>query len=144
MNKKGFTLVEVLAVIAIIGLIGLIGVISYNYITENSKLRVFKMYEKTMYSDTVTLLVTEPNLIPVNGETKRFYLSDIKISPINNPRNKDDLCPNSYVEVTRNDYSSSESNTYVDAFLYKVCLKCEQSDYNVNGNSCEYFPNSNT
>lgn len=146
MNKKGFTLVEVLASLAILSFITGIAIIAYTSIVARSKLRVFKLYEKTMYAETVSLLTeaaidpSKASLFPSNNETKTFSLNDIGIEPIKNPRNKDDLCVGSYVEVKREDYNDTDSNTYVDAFKYKICLICPYSDYNVTGNSCLFIP----
>ena len=144
MNKKGFTLVELLATLSILSFITGIAVMAYTSIVESSKLRSFKTYEKTMYAETVATLTeatydpSKADMFPSNHETKHFTLTDIGIEPFNNPRNKDDLCPNSYVEVTRDDYI--DSDVHVDAFQYKVCLICEHSDYNVTGESCLFIP----
>ncbi len=146
MNKKGFTLVELLTTLAILSIVTGIAVIAYTSIVTNSKLRVFKTYEKTMHSEAMALLVkaaTDPSkasLFPRNGETIRFSLDDLGIDPIKNPRNSNDLCLTSYVDVTRNDYYNTTTKTYVDAFEYKVCLICTESDYNVTGESCMLYP----
>ena len=135
MKKKGFTLIELLAVIVLIGLLSGIGVIAYTGIVENARLSSFKTYENTMHAETLSLLFEHIELIPAVGSTKRFTLQDIEIEPFKNPKNKDDLCPNSYVDVTRSQVGN------VDSFTYKVCLICPDSEYNVNGTSCEIYEN---
>lgn len=133
MNKKGFTLVELLAAIAIIALLSGIAMISYSALVERSRRRSFEAYEKTMYAQAMEVLVestldqTRPSLIPRNGESIRLDLDDLEIDPFVNPKNKNDTCPTSYVLVTRND--NDTSGAHVDAFDYKVCLICPDSDY---------------
>ena len=144
MNKKGFTLVELLAALGILALIMGIAAVTYTSIVDSSKTRAFKAYEKTMYGQAMELLVesitdtTRPSLIPRNGQSIRLSLSDLQIDPFINPRNKNDSCPTSYVLVTREDNDSS--GAHVDAFKYKVCLICTESDYNVTGEDCLMIP----
>lgn len=135
MNKKAFTLVELLATILIIALLSGIAAIAYSSVVENSRLSSFHTYEKTMHTETMALLIDRVELIPSVNQTKRFTLSDIRIEPFMNPKNKDDLCLDSYVDVTRTVVGN------VDSFTYKVCLICPNSEYNVNGTSCEIYEN---
>jgi len=143
MNKHGFTLVELLAAIAVFSIISGIAIVSYTALVHRSKIKSFQSYEKTMYASAVQLLteyVMDPSkasMFPRNGETKKFFLSDLEVDPIVNPINKNDLCLSSYVEVTRDDYTDS-FDAHVDSFKYKVCLICE--DYNATGNSCLNVP----
>jgi prepilin-type N-terminal cleavage/methylation domain-containing protein len=146
MNKKAFTLTELLSTILIIAFIFGIAVFAYTRVVNRSKDKAFEVYEETMYSETMSLLIeslTDPNkasLYPLNGETKRFSLTELGIKKINNPNNVNDLCLDSYVEVTRNDYQGTSSNDYMENLQYKVCLICRQSNYNVNGENCTIFP----
>lgn len=135
MNNKAFTLVELLATILIISLLSGIGYITYTSVVENSRLSAFHAYEKTMHSETIALLIERVELIPSVNQTKRFSLSDIRVEPFINPKNKNDLCLDSYVDVTRTVVGN------VDSFTYKVCLICPNSEYNVNGTSCEIYEN---
>ncbi len=132
-NKNGFTLVELLAVIVILGLIAGVGVLAYTSIIDSSKIKVYESYEHTMHAETMELLGKHVELLPKKNKTKRFSLTDIKIEPINNPRNKSDKCTSSYVDVTRKVVNG------VDTFTYKVCLIC--NDYNKNGSQCKTFEN---
>ena len=146
MNKKGFTLTELLSTILIIALVFGIAAIAYTTILNKGQNKSFEVYEETMYSETMTLMLesltdpTKANLFPMNGETKRFYLSDLDIKKFNNPKNTNDLCLDSYVDVTRDDYQNVSSSDYMENLQYKVCLICKQSDYNVIGTSCTTFP----
>ncbi len=136
MRNKGFTLVELLATIVILALISGIGAVAYTSIVKQSEIRVYEAYENTMHAETVELLAKKPELMPKNNQTERFSLNDIKIEPIHNPRNNNDLCTGSYVEVTRSDY---KEGTYVYSLTYKVCLIC--GDYNSDSTDCKIFEN---
>ena len=149
MNKHGFTLIELLSVLVIISLISGIAVVSITSTIEKSKTKSFETYENTMYSEVMGLMlsaISDPNSeysFPRNYETLTFNLSDMieknEIDSFRNPRNKNDLCLDSYVEVNRFDYDDM-SSTHVDALEYKVCLICKNSNYNVDGNNCKFFP----
>ena len=136
MNRKGFTLVEVLATLAILSIITGIAITAYTSIVESSKLRAFRTYENTMYAEAMNLLIeasTDPskaNYFPRINETKTYELSDLEIEPFRNPRNSNDVCPNSYVKVKRIDFVDDDG-AHIDAFEYMVCLICPDSDYNV-------------
>jgi len=138
-NNTGFTLVELLATIVIIALIGGIGALAYTSIIRQSEDKNYEAYEKTMHAETMNLIMKKLNLMPKNGETKKFtlaYMIDNNyIDPIKNPRNKDDLCntSSSFIEVTRENVGS------VDSFTYRVCLVC--NDYNSDGSKCKTFEN---
>ena len=97
MNKKGFSLVELLATIVIIALLSGIATISYSSFIKQSEDNTFERYQDTMHSEAVA------------------YFLD-------NPNEKDDLCPNSYVDVTRN------SSSGMISLKYNVCLKCKAFD----------------
>ena len=74
MNKKGFTLVELLAVIAIIAILGTMGVAA-----------VLKIYNNNINK---TMVVQENNI----AEASKTYLEDYCIDPIDNTYK----CPDSY------------------------------------------------
>lgn len=141
MNKKGFTLVELLVTFAIIALVGGIAVVTISGVLGHSELKVFKNYENSMHAQAIQIMVeslTDPSkasLYPANGGTTRLTLGLLEMEPIKNPRNKDDLCSGSYVDVTRTNVGN------VDSFTYVVCLICPNSDYNADGSNCETFEN---
>ena len=121
MNKKGFSLVELLATIVIIALLSGIATISYSSFIKQSEDNTFERYQDTMHSEAVTYFLDNPNEIPTSS-TKRLSLAMLNTKAINNPVDKDDLCPNSYVDVTRN------SSSGMISLKYNVCLKCKAFD----------------
>ncbi len=135
MNKKGFTLIELMSVIVIIALISGIATISYTSFINQSRERTFESYMDTLHAEVSTYLMKNTNIIPSNKET--FYLDNLlgsgDVSYINNPADAIDKCTSadvskdSYIEVTRNTTSSMIS------LSYKVCLKCN------NYNNCKEY-----
>ena len=121
MNKKGFSLVELLATIVIIALLSGVATISYSAFIRQSENNTFERYQDTMHSEAVAYFLDNPTEIPTSS-TKRLSLAMLKTKAINNPVDKDDLCPNSYVDVTRN------SSSGMISLKYNVCLKCRAFD----------------
>ena len=121
MNRKGFTLVELLAVIVIIGLLSSIAIIAYNSFIDNARDRVYKTYENTMKAEAEMYLIDNPGMVPsVNGQ-RRIEIEQLEIDPIQNPDNSNDLCLNSYVLIKRG------ANVGINYNLtYDVCLKCNE------------------
>ena len=123
LNKKGFTLVELMATIVIIALVASIAMISYESFIKQSTNRVYETYVDTIHAEMAMYLTDNSTQIPSNGTTKTFYLNDMTFTEIHNPDNTNDKCKNadqskdSYIEVTRNDKDML-------SLSYKVCLKC--------------------
>ncbi len=132
MNKHGFTLVELLAAFVIIAAISGIAVVSYSGIVRSANQRVYSSYEDTIHAEMVYHLSNEPWL-PQNNTTERVELTSLDMDPIKNPDDPNDLCLNSYIDVTRNDVNG------VISFTYKVCLICNK--YNSDGNNCRMYEN---
>ena len=122
MNKNGFSLVELLATVVIIALLSGIATISYSSFIESSRIKTFQSYQDTMHDEAVAYFLDHPTEVPSGTSTKRITLAMLNTSPINNPKNKDDKCLNSYVDVTR------KTNTEIIALKYNVCLKCNDFD----------------
>ena len=139
MNKKGFTLVELLGVIILLGILATIAVVGYSNYLGNSKKKAFTIEEenfisatRSAYADCISnktdndFCSNHPNL-----ETKYTYqfvylkelIDDNYIRVIKNPYNVEQACDSekSYVYVgSRNDADSSVNSD----ISYKVCLIC--------------------
>lgn len=121
MNRKGYTLIELLAVIVIIGVLSSIAVIAYNSFVDNTRDRVFKTYENTMKASAEMYLIDNPAKVPAVGGQTRIEIEDLSIDPIENPDDSNDLCLNSYVKITRGADIGLNYN-----LTYDVCLKCNE------------------
>ncbi|MBO5414955.1 MAG: type II secretion system protein [Bacilli bacterium] len=105
-NRRGFTLVEVLAVIVILGILSTIGVVTVINIRKNqekkfdqNQLAIFKQTAKTYFSDNKTLLPTgkdSTNIVYLKDLIDQNYLDSLL------DYNKDSyLLDKSYIMVTR-------------------------------------------
>lgn len=114
MNKKGFSLIELISVIVILAIIMSIGVLSYNSILNNTKNKSYKTYEGTMQGGAMMYIID--NGVPNDNKiTLQQLLDDNRVDYFNDP-NSDSKCLNSYVEIIKNGSNSDLS--------YKVCLIC--------------------
>ena len=118
MNRKGFTLVELLATIVIITIIGGIAIISYTSYIKSSHDRVFTSYQDSMHAEAAYYLSRNSSLIPKNNDTVRLMLEELGMDTFVNPDDNSDICANSYVDVTRSDVNG------VISLTYNVCMKC--------------------
>ena len=106
LNKKGFTLVEVLAVIVILGILSTIGTVSIINLRKkqeekfnNTQLQIFKQTSQTYFSDNKSKLPTTPS------GTETIYLKDLidnnYIDELLDYRKNEYDRDKSYVKVTR-------------------------------------------
>ena len=129
MNKKGFTLAELLGVIVVIAILSTIAVISVNYITNNSKESLYTNYESTIESAVRNYFIDNPELIPPQYPPPYYakirityteLLNSNMVEQFKDPKGGN--CGNSYVEVTR--YPDNNNNMDL---RYKTCLICEDN-----------------
>jgi len=118
MNKKAFTLAELLMVIVIIALISTIGTISYTALIQDTNSKVFENYMDTMHDEAVIYFLKNPNLLPSNNNSTTLYLRNMHIVEINNPRDINDKCIGTTILVERKD------STEMISLNYHVYLKC--------------------
>lgn len=123
MNKKGFTLVELLGVIIILAIIGTIAAISVNTLIERGKIGIYKNYESTLKSSASNYLISNSDELPNIGSSIDISVTTLVnskfIDELEDPKNKSDKCTSSYVRVTRDVNVSNNYN-----LTYKICLIC--------------------
>jgi len=137
MNKKGFTLIEMLAVIMLLGILTTIAVVSYTNYLNTSREKSFNLAEnsfkdalleayvdcKTGFSDNdFCSKHSEPNMKDERDEITLLELIEAEhIEKIKNPYNTNEYCDinNSYIEVISNADFTDHSD-----LSYKVCLIC--------------------
>lgn len=132
MNKNGLTLVELLAVIVVLAIVMGIAAVSVSYLIENSKQDVYKNYEENLESATKNYLTANLDKIPlppdpngtvysttINMET---LLTNNFIDKLEDPKDRNNDCSESYVIVTR---CEDKNNNY--NLIYKVYLKCGEN-----------------
>ncbi len=129
-NKKGFTLVELLAVITILGIIATIAVTSLSKTGKRAKMETFRDLEKNMITSAKNYLVENPRMIPDQGGNVGISLKTLIKEeysyPISDPDLSGAVCNGegdkaSYVYVRRVD--TAGVNIKLE---YDVCLKCSK------------------
>ena len=118
-NKKGFSLVELLAVVVILGLIAAIGIGVTSNLVEKSKREKMESQKNTVTLSAQTYMQNNKNLVPkIIGESRIIKISDLRLSnylteDIKN--NEGESCmEKSYVKV----YKLSNSEYTYTTFLY--------------------------
>ncbi len=125
MNKKGYTLIELLAVIAILGiLMGLAYVGVSSYLRSTTK-AVIDDYEKNLKTAATNYLIKNSDMVPDVNQEVVLDAQELKdkgfLEEMMDPRNKNSSCVSgSYVKVVNKGVVS-----YNRDLEYKVCLKCQ-------------------
>ena len=143
MNKKAFTLIEVMAVIIIIGLLLLIGIPTVTKNVLSSRKSVYKQHEKTLETSAKSYMNEcmsnngKDCYLPDAGKVSKMSLKDFVSmglirDGLENPEKSPKYCDeeNSYVIVKN---KSKKSNSY--ELDFDICLSC--SDYK--SNFCESY-----
>jgi len=140
-NKKGFSLIELMATIVILTIIGTIAVVSYNSYYDKSKIKVYKNYEESMQEaameyimDTGDMPTTADSMkIPlkffVGKDTYNGHIANPPyLTEFKSPNGKDDKClSSSYVLVKMNEdkVTTDGKIDHNKSLIYKICLKCD-------------------
>ena len=118
-NKKGFSLVELLAVVAILGIIAVIGISATTMLTDKAKSSEMDSHKNAVTMSAQSYLQKNKNLVPkVVGETKKIKVSELRdanylTEDIKNSKGQSCM-ENSYVRVYK---LSKTEYTYV-TYLY--------------------------
>lgn len=135
MNKKAFTMIELLAVVLILGIIMAIAVTSYNGYLKTSRDKSFKLAENS-FNDTLEEAYVDcignkskndfcqNHDKPTAGSTDTVYLYELINSDysesIKNPYNTNESCDeNSYIKIKHVNTTNG-----VSEYSYDVCLIC--------------------
>ena len=127
MNKKGFTLIEILAVIVIIGIIGLIGIAAVSNSTERTRKASFATNAKT-YIESARSMRIKDNLPydPKNGELLILRLNALNgTDKIDNFKTEyGDLDLNlCYVAISNDNHNYQYYITLIDSTQHNIVKK---------------------
>ncbi len=137
MNKKAFTLIELLSVIVLLAILVTFAFFTYTRYLKSSRRKVFEVDIKSIES-AARNAINECHkgatndfctnfVIPESGETVTIPFNDLVnnryIDNFKNPYNKDVYCKgnDSYVLVTR----KASTDTSDVSFDYNACLVCD-------------------
>ena len=134
MNRKGFTLIELIAVIVLLSIVLILATFALNGYLIQGRDKSFKILVNSLEDGTLeayTSCLSNPTIsdfclnheLPTNGQSDTIYLYELVdegyVEKVKSPWKSSDICDDhsSYVRVTRNDENSI-------SFTYKTCLIC--------------------
>jgi len=120
LNKKGFSMVEIIATVAILGILSVIGIVSVNSIIERGKEEHYVSAEKALKMTAESYAQANRNYLPKNvGEMRKVTLKqlveDNYIEQIKDYYDKECYLEESYVQIFK--YSKTD-------YSYLPYLKC--------------------
>ena len=123
-NKKGFTMLELLAVIIILGILVTLAYMGVSQYLDRTKETVYKDYEKNITDGVTNYLIDHTGYIPLEGESLIVDVSKLicegYINSLEDPDISNKTCNlESYAIVKRN--NNTGFNMDID---YSACLKC--------------------
>jgi len=141
-NKKGFSLIELLAVIVLLGVIGTIAVVAYNSYYDKSQVKVYQNYEEGMQEAAMEYIIDTGDMPTATRKlrlTLKYLVGDEKynekyaipayLTRFKSPRGSSDTClDQSYVEVSQKPKQETTDGKidYNKSLEYKVCLVCNE------------------
>ncbi len=128
MNKKGFTMIELMATITLLGIMLTLAVVSVSKYLSKARNTVYRDYEDTLKNATTNYFLNHTGLLPeINDANGTKVLATTLIDEgylenMKDPKNNSFNCNNnSYVIVTRKDNVGFNMD-----LEYKVCLVCSK------------------
>lgn len=128
MNKKGFTMVELLAVIVLLGVLGTIGVVATNKYLVQSREKSYRILSQTIYEAYENCAIEGNCELPAPGDALKCTSDNLKkllvdkryLENLKNPYNGHEDCTGTIT------VSAGNNPTYKDyiKYTYKVELIC--------------------
>ena len=125
LNKKGFTMVELLAAVTILGIVTAMAVTAYTKYQEKVRYDAYEAMEKSAYS-AAEIYIQDKGIVIAEGSTKTIQVSTLVdggyLPNLEDPRSKGRYChTGSKVQVTK---VSKNSGTKLESYKYVVTIKC--------------------
>lgn len=127
-NKKGFTMVELLAVITIIGILSSVAVAGVTQYLNKAKKQDFAVLEKNMKTALDNYFIEHSGDVPAIGGSKQITAQTLMnagyLDKFDDPDKNGTNCnlASSYAKVTRAGASSDFNMT----LNYKICVVCSR------------------
>mgnify|MGYP003299463335 CR=1 FL=1 len=124
LNKKGFTLVEIIGVVAILGIVSVVGLVSVNSIIQKGKTEHYVAAEKNLKITAESYAQANRDYLPKNvGEMKKVTLrtlvDDNYMEPIKDYHDKNCDLDNSYVQIFKYSKNGYSYLAYLDCPDYR-------------------------
>ena len=123
MNKKGFTMIELLATMVILGVLSTIGVVSVTRYIGQSKVKSYKMMSQSVYESAMNCIVQNKCDAPSETVPSTYTTEELinlgSIKKLEDPGSKNKTCSGTVV-VNQQVHTDSEYKNY----YYVVSLKC--------------------
>ena len=142
LNKKGFSMVELLAVIVILGILGTMAIVSISAILNRAEKNHYKTQEKNMIMAAESYVQENRNILPKEiGDTRTITLQELQSRKYIGEVVDRSKASCTTGEVTIFKYSQ-------DGYSYKVYLKCPKYEtgkdqYDENGPTIDLKLNKN-
>ena len=131
MNRKGFTLIEIITTITILGIISVVAIPMVNKYLLQSRDKTYDTYVTTLYNATREYFSKNSVFLPDANSSKTVYakelLNDGYIDDLVDPENKNQTCDydNSFVRVENVTTTTDDGKVRNNAkFKYYVTLNC--------------------
>ena len=123
-NKKGFSLVELLAVVVLLGILSVVAIIGVNSVIKKANIKYYETQENTLKMAAQSYTQDNRSALPKNiGQSKSIYLKTLQekkyVEEIKDRQGKACNSEDSYVRVFKSSQNSYEYTAYLVCNEYK-------------------------
>ena len=125
LNRKGFTMIEMLAAVTIMAILAGVAVAAVTRYQEKARQQTYEAMETSAFNAAQNYIQDKGIIIPTSGE-KTIRIDTLVdsgyLQKLEDPRSKGYYCHNgSFVYVKR----QAASNDVLEKYTYRVVIKCE-------------------
>ncbi len=124
MNKKGFSLVEMLLVLVLIAIVSMIVLPNISKMTSSSKEKEIDGYLKLLEENLNLYVIDKKESIVWNNNQTEITYDELKKV---NPDIKIDKCVVDKLLITRTEQETVSDITY--KYNYSICITCNEQQY---------------
>lgn len=124
MNKKGFSLVEMLLVLVLIAIVSMIILPNISKMTSSSKEKEIEGYLKLLEENLNLYVIDKKESIVWNNNQTEITYDELKKV---NPDIKIDKCVVDKLLITRTEQETVSDITY--KYNYSICITCNEQQY---------------